>query len=603
MTYKNPFVVYSPEYIAPENFRGTFVKENTYINGLESPNDVFVKGVRGSGKSTLLHYLEFSHRLYFCDNDLKKYFEETQNNPFVGVYIHIVDDLLGTTRYSLLEKNQLVESHNVQMLCMTDLISTIVHKSIQAFLSAKPMVERIRSLDTEPFRDFYGRITSNIFRDNGTGYRLPDEVENSEILNVLSEVFQKNRREITFYSYDKFQMKDCRYQGFHLEQLLLFEFVKGLKKILNLDDCAIYLLFDNAEDATKQMQICINELVKSRNHKDICIKLAIKSGAHWDLNGIQWPHDYSQIDIDELYSTNHTVYYKRVKEIAQKRLDIAGFQGVTIEDFLPPSKDEEDLLNKIKARLKETFKQEYKEKLSQQIELPPEAEFISNRVNKYAQAELFRELKRRSKSYAGFENIAHLSSGIIRQFLDICSKMYDEEVKSNSSTEMIKRISLSCQNRVIKDYADEFIDALYNTAQGFQEQGDTEKAKKCYHLHSLIEALGKNYKRRLLMENMREPRVFTFTLKDEDKDPYIIELLNVGVYENYFQRYWYSSKSGIGKYNGYVFNRRLCPRYGIDHTSFRGRIELTALVLRNAIETGEIENKSNVCSTTQTTLM
>jgi hypothetical protein len=212
-------------------------------------------------------------------------------------------------------------------------------------------------------------------------------------------------------------------------------------------------------------------------------------------------------------------------------------------------------------------------------------EWINNRVSKYAQAELFRRLRKTGKSYAGFNNIVHLSSGIIRQFLDICSYMFDEEIKRKS--DRFTEISLQTQNDVIKKYADDFMDELEKKYKGLEREGDPE-AKYYKDLYTLIDALGKYYKERLMDPALKEPRVFTFTLKDRGKDSRIDRILEIGVDENYFQSYWYSSKTGIGKFKGYAFNRRLCPRYVIDHTSFRGRVELTSADLSQAIRTGRM---------------
>ena len=87
---------------------------------------------------------------------------------------------------------------------------------------------------------------------------------------------------------------------------------------------------------------------------------------------------------------------------------------------------------------------------------------------------------------------------------------------------------------------------------------------------------------------LKEPRVFTFTLIDRGMIRDVEDVLLFGVNRNYFQSYWYSTKSGLGKYPGYAFNRKLCPRYVIDHTSFRGRIELYSKAILYAMDNGEM---------------
>jgi hypothetical protein len=325
--------------------------------------------------------------------------------------------------------------------------------------------------------------------------------------------------------------------------------------------------------------------IKQRVHRDINIKIALKKGKKWNWDEIQWPHDYSHIDIDELYSSQHTVYYKRILEIANKRLEIAGIDSDIIT-YLPESKSEKILLEKIQNELSNKYEIEYETKSKVNTDLPTKSDYISNRVSKYAQAELFKQIKKTDKSYAGFYNIVNLSSGIIRQFLDLCSNMFDEEVKKKG--ENIQLINLETQRHIIKKYADDFIDELDNRYKSLENQGNIADALLYRNLFTLIESLGNYYKDRLMEPELKEPRVFTFTLKDPNTSEMVEKILELGVNENYFQTYWYSTKTGIGKYKGYAFNRRLCPRYGIDHISFRGRVELSTNDLEVAIKTGKI---------------
>ena len=336
------------------------------------------------------------------------------------------------------------------------------------------------------------------------------------------------------------------------------------------------------------MQLCIDSLISQRQHKDVSFKIAVRKGVHWDKGDIQCPHDYSQITIDELYSTQPTLYYGRIREIVAKRLELADI-GVTIVEFFPESPNEKLLLQQIKSELKEKYKKEYNDKYGNKTddEYPSKSDYINNRVNKHAQAELFRRLKKTGKSYAGFDSIVHLSSGVIRQFLDISSYMFDEEVKRKGG-ENINQIRLKTQSDVIKKYADDFMDELERKYKGFEKEENVEEAKLYKNLYRLIETLGIYYKERLMNPKLKEPRVFTFTLKDPNENLEIEKILEIGVNENYFQSYWYSSKIGLGKYRGYAFNRRLCPRYSIDHTSFRGRIELTTADLKRAIKAGKV---------------
>jgi len=518
---------------------------------------------------------------------LKHFFEKENGHKYIGIMVHATLEELTTPRYELLIKNNFDQRDFIEELCMHDLIMTILHRILRTLMEVKQMAEHINSVDVEQVKEFCREEITDLDQRGIHKLSFESEHKNIDLLKTLADAFLRERVSVKFYSNERFQMRDVTYQGNYSSFTYMHAFVNRIKKLIDREDFSFYILIDNGDETKNTMQMCIDHLISQRKHRDVCIKVAVKKGVHWDTGSIQWPHDYSQIDIDELYSTRHTVYYNRIKDIADKRLKLADVD-VAIEEFLPESPTERVLLEKIKDELKEKCETEYEEKYGRKIaeERPSKSDYISNRVNKYAQAELFRRLKKTGKSYAGFDNIVNLSSGIIRQFLDICSYMFDEEVAYKGAN--VVQISLRSQNGVIKKYADDFIDELEKKYKALEKEKNFEEAKYYKGLYNLIEALGKYYKKRLLNPKLREPRNFTFTLKDPDTDQDIDRILETGVIENYFQRYWYSSKIGIAKYRGYAFNRRLCPRYGIDHTSFRGRIALTTADLKVAIEEAKI---------------
>lgn len=508
--------------------------------------------------------------------------------------VHIKKERLDTQRYELLLKNNISEEGFIEELCTTDIIMTILYKIINSLTGLEVLSNYINSLDRDEVclfcrKELYDldkrRVYNDCFEKCNT---------NIDYFNKLAEIFFDERRVIDYYISDKFQVRTTVYAGNYSSFEYLLNFITRIKKLLSFNDFSFYILLDNGDKTKKTIQRCINSLISQRLHKDISFKIAVDKSTEWDKESIQWPHDYSQIDIDELYSTQHTVYYERIKEIASKRLKQFSIDA-TIEDFLPESLPEKRLLEEIRKELKEKYEKEYDQKYINNggKDVKSKADYVNNRLSKNAQTELFRRLKKTPKSYAGFNNIVHLSSGIIRQFLDICSYMYADEVKVRGE-KPIKFIHLKTQNRIIKRYADDFMDELEKKFTGLErEDGKQEDAKLYRGLYNLIEALGKLYRERLLDENLKEPRVFTFTLKDPHTDPDIDKILHIGVHGIdlsgiYFHRYWYSSKLGYGKYPGYAFNRRLCPRFNIDHISFRGRIELSTESLRYAAKMSEM---------------
>ena len=65
----------------------------------------------------------------------------------------------------------------------------------------------------------------------------------------------------------------------------------------------------------------------------------------------------------------------------------------------------------------------------------------------------------RTYSYAGYEQLVHISSGIVRYFLDDAAAMFGEELKdklanSKNKEVVLTHISPSIQDQVVRDSAD-----------------------------------------------------------------------------------------------------------------------------------------------------
>lgn len=630
MVAENPFIVYSPEDLTVEEFGKLFVLDRNWINALESHKGVFIFGSRGSGKSMLLNYLEINHQLYYFEQNLENFFTNENPKKYIGIMVHLTRNNLDTNDYELLKKtyNGLRIEDLVDKLCLHEIILVIIYRILKTFIDSVPLLNFISSIDRKRMTNFCKGILKEYYLvDEETIYKghleeLNEQDSNEKQINFLTYVFMRERELIHKFINKRLQLQNnINFERTFKTFIFLHNFICKFKELIEKKQYSFYILMDNGDDAKETLQLNINKLVSQRKNRDICFKIAVKKGVKWDMDKFSAPHDYSIINIDELYSSERYVYYERIKEIANKRLKVARISG-EIEQFLPESINEKEKLEQIKIKLRKTYEKEYSEdeiKLQTLLEkkykelkdpeitknqfikkrlidlLPSKPEYVNNRVNKYAVAELFRSLYKTKKSYAGFKNIVHISSGIIRQFLEICARMYSEEVK-NKGQANITEISLSTQNKVIMNYSNEFIDNLEEKIKIMRKSQQIVKTTYYNKLNKLIDSLGKYYKERLRSgEYLSEPRIFTFTLKDYmTSDQELMDILDLGVMENYFQFYWYSSKDGIGRKPGYPLNRRLCPRFGLDPTSFRGRIELKSEELIEAINTGRIPKYPNI---------
>ncbi|MCJ7634159.1 hypothetical protein MUP77_17445 [Candidatus Bathyarchaeota archaeon] len=203
-------------------------------------------------------------------------------------------------------------------------------------------------------------------------------------------------------------------------------------------------------------------------------------------------------------------------------------------------------------------------------------------ITRYSIARLFQELKkaRKRRNYAGFENIIHLSSGIVRDFLEPCYLMFARLLDQGKNPEDIKEIPPALQDQVLFEYSEEFV---IHKFQSIRRGLPIERWNEVDALATLITSLGKLFFERLHDPDAREVRLFSFTVRGQIS-PEIERVLQLGLDYRYLQLRSYSTKEGGGRERWYILNRRVCPAYKLDPTGFEGRISIKADLLKIACE-------------------
>jgi hypothetical protein len=201
-------------------------------------------------------------------------------------------------------------------------------------------------------------------------------------------------------------------------------------------------------------------------------------------------------------------------------------------------------------------------------------------VTRYTRPELMRQMggdrKQRSKySYAGFEQLAHISSGVVRYFLEPAALMF---TRQKSVTPEIEKIDPNIQDTIIKDFSNDYLDKEF-----VMMTKDSGAASKDYErLLNLIEVMGNSFADRLLDQSLSERRVFSIALSDRP-DAEVQRVLDLGTREGFFYRSSLGAKRGAGRVPRYVLSRRLAPRFKLDPTSFAGYLFVTSYTLRIAL--------------------
>lgn len=565
-TLLNPFRIESPEKLAPPELVSLFVEQYTQVGTVKQRKHTIIWGSRGSGKSMLLRYLEPQ-----CQALVHGSVEALLSAPesFVAIYCPCKEGQFNKTELELLSSSaaQTLTEHMLN-LQISDLLFNCFRTQFPGGLFSTEQKLRLAQYAVSLF-DQASIATSVAHANSITNC-------SSEPLEWFQAVCQHENRVISnFLREYTFTKRQASYggatSGYHDYLLPL---MRAVQRFLAAA-IPIYVLIDDADRLAKQQQSIVNTWIANRDHSLVCFKISAQRDGYKTLltrDGglIEQPHDYSEVDVDELYTRSKSDYYEKVKLISERRLTLSTVPTKDIIQFLPSDAREDELLEEFKTRAAEEW--ELVDKPGRQRDF----------VYRYANARLFQHLRdtKQRKSYAGFNNMVHLSSGIVRDFLEPCYLMFDQALSRAEPGHVIESIQAGIQNEVLYNYSEEF---LLSKFEAFRKDLPPEHWSSLESLRVLLESLGRLFYERLHDPDAREARLFSFTVRGQLPSD-LGDILRLGVRYRYFQLRTYSSKEGGGRENWYILNRRLCPVFKLDPTGFEGRISITSDLLRLACQ-------------------
>jgi hypothetical protein len=272
----------------------------------------------------------------------------------------------------------------------------------------------------------------------------------------------------------------------------------------------------------------------------------------------------------------------RVEAIVGRRLELHGLKADPRE-FFPVDEEQEQAIEVIKYKLKADFP------------TVGRGNTASDDVVRYARPMFIAALggKRKSRStysYAGFDQLVDISSGLIRYFLEPAARMYGEEIAIQRQKK-INRISPGIQDQIVRKEAESLmfreVDKLFPDADDQSlpsGQSDAVRDVKS-KLRNLITVLGGVFFAKLISQDA-ERRVFSVALSGVP-DPELVRVFELGVRFGFFQKSSIGNKDGTGRTALYILTRRLAPYFGLDPTSFAGYLFVTSRVLLTAIQNPE----------------
>ena len=573
----NPFKVLSPEGMNAKDAVDLFV-EVSELRKIYSEGHTMLHGPRGSGKSMLFRYL-----MPDCQMAAKE--KEMQNLDFFGVLVSIKNTALNLTELRKLAKGMARSVLSEHALC--SFVASSLFRTMRRVLP-----ENCPRSWTNPSREIVESL-KELLRESGYAQTPVDQkttpVDDARgaldaCVQLCDDVYTQ------FNQYAKrtlFPGSSMEYEGALCDYLTFL--VPMMEELRNLPyfptKAPVYLLLDDADYLTLDQTLVLNSWLSTRTQNLVSIKVSTqhnyKTFSTYGGHQIRSPHDFQEIDISNIYTTRRTSYSDNVRDIFSKRLQKAGI-GVSLDEFFPCDEKQEKRIDEIKIELSSKWAQQ-----------KGRGYRASDDVVRYARPNFMKELAGASKSastysYAGLDQLIHLSSGQVRYALHPAALMYDE-AKGATVGEKPSHISPGIQDRVLKECADELIykgfDNLSRTPLQALPAGGAEAVsdhqKRVEQLQNLIQFLGGLFREKLLSDDA-ERRVFSVAMSG-GPDPDVENVFELGVQNGYFHRASIGNKEGTGRIKRYVLTRRLAPFFKLDPSSFAGYQFITNEVLRAAM--------------------
>jgi hypothetical protein len=567
----NPFTVSSPEIMDAAEMRRLYVPLAEDFE-IEDSGHVFVHGHRGCGKSMMLRLMAPDCKMLEKSCDFK-------DLPYLGVYASIKSTELDLIEFDRI-KNQfagtILAEHSLCLFVASKILQSLKEHTSNALKTEQSISEL--NIFLEKF--ILSRLSSIQNKIN-----LSDPLQHAidSIDNEYSQFMNYMRQLSLLETYIPYTGKVVGYREF------LFPLCTTITTLSCMPSGKpVYILLDDADNLNSMQTQVLNTWVSYRTGAKLSFKistqLAYKHYRTLTNQRIEVAHDFKEVNISTIYTggLSKGKFPNWVEAIVNKRLKESGI-NVSAKDFFPEDPEQVIAINKIGINLKNNW----------------ESSGTGYRPNddayRYSRPDYIKNLGGTTKqtknySYSGFNQLVHISSGIVRYFLDNAASMYAEEKKlalSNYelSNEIIslRSIRSSIQDQVVRSSADALmIDNLdklvYEADLNNRNETTTDEFKQ---LRNLIQTLGGIFQS-ILFSSRSERRIFSIALSDSPPDE-VMKILKLGVRHGYLYEGTIGTKDGRGRTRRFVLTRRLAPMYKLDPTGFSGYLFVTTQLLQAAI--------------------
>lgn len=561
----NPFAVKTPETLTPQEIVELFVPYPEF-SFLQDTGHQFLHGHRGSGKSMMLKMMEPECQSLHTNTPI-------DNLRYFGTYLSIKTTEINQPEFERLELETsgfVLSEHVLATKVLSGLITSTA-RYVVARTQSVPKLDSVKAFvckDLAPRLEMCGWTADSLVEDVGA---ISDV---SEAFSLISQVIDRVHAKTIHYVRSRaFISTSLPYTGalFGFQDAVL-PIVRSLQSHALLPECPVYILIDDADNLTEQQTRVLNTWVSYRSTDVVSLKistqLSYKTMATSGGTVIEAPHDFSEIYFTSVRTGSiREGYPELVEDIVDRRLHKYGLAEIRARDFFPPDEAQELAIRSIADEIKQAWASKagggYR---------------AGDDAYRQARPEYIRRLGGKSKQsanykYAGFDQLVHISSGIIRFFLDTAARMFAEELKK-SGGKKITIISPAIQDAEIRRQSNDLFLASFEQIQSEVQKSGAMAIGEVKQLRNLIEGIGFLFHAHLMDENASQRRVFSFYITDQPNER-LFRLLNLGVRYGYFYKDSITRKEGRGRVILYVLTRRLAPAFRLDPIGFSHHLSLT----------------------------
>jgi len=367
-----------------------------------------IQGGRGCGKSMVLRSMEAMVVAY--RNPGAKSFKDLKVDYF-GVYCRLSQGSFATQECNILDH---VSKDVASRLFSSEMVLQLTQSLIEEIKAC--MSKDVLRIDLTEENQLIWSITQQL-----------QIVEKCVNLEALTCAIQSQLQIINDYLSRRIMGENQTFVGKFLTKVQLKEICKAvLRTFPDLANTTVYFLLDEYENLQPFQKVAMNTLVKWSESGAFTIKIGtkktgFKNGSTTEGQEIEEPADYTLVDLDYDLSkkSSRTDYFDLLKKICGNVLQHDGID-TPIDELLQsgssaPGVQKEEIENEVR-RIAENIRNV---KWSQ-IPAHEQTEYLK----KFRIAAVYRVLWPRRRQYSGFNDLAFLSSGIIRYFLELCGMSY-----------------------------------------------------------------------------------------------------------------------------------------------------------------------------------